>query len=287
MREIIETLPEITAKISYIDTLQTWHSSPLSPDQLEALVAQCGKVSVFTETLRNRPDLRRRYLIQQPSIGAIEFLQREASFDHLVNRVDVALDLIVVDAMAAKQLDEFFLRHKVQRWHGQRRMALCNGTAYASRNRRTARNLVQYCDQPSKVTGLPCLHLEVDLPRLDHRKVWAKELCLRAIDPRRLEREIDKAAGRMTLRYPRAVETMRKSMGGDLTMREAASRRIKAHLCKLLGTDGGPEIDANQLHLAPAQRLVQVRPASAKRCLIPIPIDQFLPDGGADVTLIK
>jgi hypothetical protein len=121
MTDILQDLPEITARISYVDTLQIWTAAPLSPEQLRALRAQCGSVRVFSETLRNRPDLKRRYLIQQPSAGALAFLRQEASYVHLINRVDAALDLIVADASAAHQLDTFFLRHKVQRWHGQRR----------------------------------------------------------------------------------------------------------------------------------------------------------------------
>jgi hypothetical protein len=222
----------------------------------------------------------------------------------LVNRFDLALDLIVANLGEAQRLDELFLRHKVQRWHGRRRMAFSNGTAYASKNRRTSRNLVQYADQPSKVTGTQCLHLELrlkgaescrrvginfleDLPALDYRNLWTRELCLRAIDPRRLHREIDAAAGRMILRYPKAVETMRKLMGGNLTKREAAARRIKGHLRRMLQVDGGPEIDVDELHLAPAQRWIEVKPAVARRCLVPIPCDQFLPDDDPDDTLIK
>lgn len=303
--EILRDLPEITARISYIDTLQIWLAAPLSSEQLETLRSLCGGVSVFTGKLRNRRDLRRRYLIQQPSASAIEFLRHKASYVHLINRFDVALDLTVADPNEAQRLYDFFLRLKVQKWHGRRRMAFSNRTAYASKDRRAPRNLVQYADKMSKVTGTPCVHLELrlkgaeacrrvginfleDIPGLSHRKLWAKELCLRAIDPQRLLRGIDEAAGRMILRYPGAVETMRTLMGGgDLSKREAASRRIRGHLRQMLQVDGGPEVDIDQLHLAPAQRWLEVRPAFAKRCLVPIPSDQFLPNDEQAATLIK
>lgn len=150
--ELLRDLPEITTRVSYIDTLQVWRAAPLSSAQLRALRGQCGSVSVFSGTLWNRSDLRRRYLIQQPSTGALEFLRHEASHAYLINRVDAALDLIVADASAAHQLDAFFLRHKVQRWHGKRRMEAYEGTTYISRDRWTARNLVQYITKASTRT---------------------------------------------------------------------------------------------------------------------------------------
>ncbi len=54
--EILGDLPAISERVSYIDTLQVWLASPLSPDQLEYLRAHGGGVSIFTGTLRNRPD---------------------------------------------------------------------------------------------------------------------------------------------------------------------------------------------------------------------------------------
>jgi hypothetical protein len=300
MTDILQDLPEITARISYVDTLQIWTAAPLSPEQLRALRAQCGSVRVFSETLRNRPDLKRRYLIQQPSAGALAFLRQEASYVHLINRVDAALDLIVADASAAHQLDTFFLRHKVQRWHGQRRMRAYEGTTYISRDRWTARNLVQYSDMPSKITGSPCCHLELrlmgaeacrragiefleDLLDLDHRKLWSKELCLRTMDLRKLERHIDEVAGRVLLRQPEVAPRWQTEMGGNITKREAVRRRLKAILANTVSIEGGPEIEPETLHLAPAQRWVEARPGYARRCLIPIPSVQFLPDNSHHV----
>ncbi len=54
--EVLEGLPAISERVSYIDTLQVWLASPLSPDQLVYLRAHSGGVSIFTGTLRNRPD---------------------------------------------------------------------------------------------------------------------------------------------------------------------------------------------------------------------------------------
>lgn len=293
--EILRDLPRIEARVSYVDTLQIWTAAPLLLQQLRALRAECGGVSVFSERLRNRHDLRRRYLIQQPSAGAIERLREEASYVHLINRVDIALDLIVADASAAHQFDLFFLRHKAQRWHGKRRMTICEGTAYISRDRWTARNLVQYHDKPSKITHEPCLHLELrlkgaeacrragiefleDLANLDHRKLWSKELCLRAIDPLKLERLLDDLAGRVLLQRPEMAARWQTAMGRHVTKREAVGRRIKAILANALWVEGGPEMEPTALHLAPVQRWLEVRPNLARRCLVPIPTDLFLPD---------
>ncbi len=54
--EILGDLPAISERVSYIDTLQVWLASPLSPDQLEYLGAHSGGVRIFTGALRNRPD---------------------------------------------------------------------------------------------------------------------------------------------------------------------------------------------------------------------------------------
>ena len=302
--EILGDLPAISERVSYIDTLQVWLASPLSPDQLVYLRAHSGGVRIFTGTLRNRPDLRRRCLVQHPSAEALAFLAREASYDHLINRVDVALDLVVETAAAARKLHDFFYRHMVQRWHGRRRMAVYSGTTYLAQDRTTARNLVQYCDKPSKVTGGPCCHLEVrlksastcrragiefldDLLQLDHRKIWTKELCLRAVDPRKLERQIDEVAGQTLLQRPGLGEWLRAQSSEPITRREAVKRRVKANLAVALRVEGGPEVDPDELHLAPAQAWREVEPHYSRRCLIPVLCDQFLPDNKTDFTLIK
>jgi hypothetical protein len=289
---------------TYIDTLQVWLASPLSPDQLDFLRAHSGGVSIFTGTLRNRPDLRRRCLIQHPSAEALAFLARKASYDHLVNRVDVALDLVVGTAAAARRLHDFFYRHMVQRWHGRRRMAVYRDTTYLAQDRTTARNLVQYCDKLSKVTGGPCCHLELrlksasacrragieyldDLLRLNHRKVWAKELCLRAVDQHKLERQIDKAAGQTLMQRPGSGEWLQAHSTEPLTRREAVKRGVKADLAVALRVEGGPKVDPDELHLAPAQAWREVQSDYAKRCLIAVPCEQFLPDSTVDFTLIK
>ena len=205
------------------------------------------------------------------------------------------VELVVADTGAAQQLNAFFLRHKAQRWHGKRRMATCEGTTYVSRDRWTARNLVQYADQPSKITGGSCLHLELrlmgaapcrraglefleDIPKLDHRKLWAKELCLRAIDPCKLERQIDELAGRVVLEQPAIAARWQAAMGGKVTKREAMRRHLRAILAAALRVEGGPEIKPEALHLAPVQRWLEVKPKTARQCLVPIPSDQFLPD---------
>jgi hypothetical protein len=54
--EILECLPEISERVSYIDTLQVWLASPLSPNLLDFLDDHSGGVRIFTGTLRNRPD---------------------------------------------------------------------------------------------------------------------------------------------------------------------------------------------------------------------------------------
>lgn len=295
MKDFLQDLPEITARISYVDTLQIWTAAPLSPEQLTDLRGQCGKVSVFSDTLRNRPDLRRRYLIQQPSAGALEFLRLVASYVHLINRIDVALDLVVADVGAVQELDACIGRYLTQRWHGKRRMTVYGGTTYISRDRRTNRNLVRYCDMPSKTTGCPCLNLELrfkgadacrragfefleHLLEMDHRKLWSEELCLRAMNPDKLERHIDEEAGRVLLRQPQTAVWWQRSMGGLITKREAMRRHLSAILAAALWVDGGPEINAETLHLALVQRWIEVSPKLARRCLVPIHSTQFLPD---------
>jgi hypothetical protein len=148
---------------------------------------------------------------------------------------------------------------------------------------------------PSKITGSPCCHLELrlmgaeacrragiefleDLLDLDHRKLWSKELCLRTMDLRKLERHIDEVAGRVLLRQPEVAPRWQTEMGGNITKREAVRRRLKAILANTVSIEGGPEIEPETLHLAPAQRWVEARPGYARRCLIPIPSVQFLPD---------
>jgi hypothetical protein len=54
-----------------------------------------------------------------------------------------------------------------------------------------------------------------------------------------------------------------------------------------LRIEGGHEIDSDHLHLAPAQAWREVQPSYAKRCLIAVACDQFLPDNKTEITLIK
>jgi hypothetical protein len=116
---------------------------------------------------------------------------------------ELAMDWIYLDPEGRAAAWEFFHQHSLQRRH---RDAVCfdHDTRYARRDitpsgRPTRINIVGYPDRLSKVTGQPCVHIEVrlhgapvlrdvgihsaeDLIGFDHHALWRERLLLFELD---------------------------------------------------------------------------------------------------------
>jgi hypothetical protein len=98
-----------------------------------------------------------RLSLQQPQPEALKLIGY--NLDHIVSRFDVAIDLPTETHPDADLLTSMIKHLQVQPWHGKRRSRSFKETAYVSQ-RSTARNLVIYGDNESKVTKGPCCHIE-------------------------------------------------------------------------------------------------------------------------------
>jgi hypothetical protein len=141
--------------------------------------------------------------VGNPNERALEFLSKHPSL--MVNYVEAALDLILLDDRIKLQLHDFFDNHFVQSWHGKKQTILEDNGTYTGQ-RRPGRWFAWYSDRHSKHTGeMHCFHIEgrhqgvvavrnmgiknpADLLTFDHVKYWNRHLALFDLDLTRLGR---------------------------------------------------------------------------------------------------
>ena len=186
---------------AYLDTVQMWLEKKPSNANLKAIKTMCGSCHVDQRPAYWNKTLRCRLMLHQPDPDAIRLLSRivmGARIPFLLNRVDIALDLIASDYAALERLDDFFDRHLVK-WHGSHRVTRCKTTRYTTMKSWQVQQLITYPTRRSKITGEPCLHLEWrakgkapvqrlgirdpgQLIEFDHRAFWQKRFCLEEVD---------------------------------------------------------------------------------------------------------
>lgn len=130
-----------------------------------------------------------------------------ATLQHLsINRVEVALDVILNDQAAKRRLHQLFNTNFVQPWHkGKQTFEYPDGT-YREIRRLPGRNYKWYCDKPDRIWNNPhCFHLEgchqgiravrrlglqncTDLLSFDFASYWRDHLRLFEVDLDRLGR---------------------------------------------------------------------------------------------------
>ena len=142
--------------------------------------------------------------IVNPNNACLQFLSKRREL--VVNRVEVALDLICETADEVVQLEDLFDEFFVQPWHGRRQTIKVGAGTYTGQDRGAGFHLTWYGDRASKRTGDEfCFHLEgrhqgvtavrragierpADLLTFDHGAYWRQHLNLFEIDLERLGR---------------------------------------------------------------------------------------------------
>jgi len=144
---------------------------------------------------------RVRLVLQQPSDEAFQFLQQKLSGQPapLINRVDVALDLISGSLADAEKLPLYIDSSLYKPYHRPAHIVTdYQGTTYIGFKNGYTKYVI-YADKPSRHIGLPCCHLEcrfqstrvvsalgirsiTDLLAFDYIGFWSKRLRLYQYD---------------------------------------------------------------------------------------------------------
>lgn len=226
---MLNATPVPIAAWPYLDKIQFWLRKPIGNPEISSLRQQCGRGGVHAEGRAARFDarFRQRVELRQPSAEALQWLAMRR--DALINRAEIALDLIFGDRNKRDDVFEFLHYRLVRRWHGKRQnVKLVRGVKHPRKRRRvpeiveevgfghtrydaprSAPNGIAFYHQPfSRLTGeLDCLHLEWrlnglravrnagissgrDLIQFDHRSFWNERLLLYEVDEARLGRLI-------------------------------------------------------------------------------------------------
>jgi hypothetical protein len=213
------SLPKPIGKHSYFDKIQIWMREPLNQSTILRLGEQCGQGGLFVVCRPARFDsgLRQRVELRQPSGWALRWLAQRN--DVLINRAEIALDLVFKYRADAEEAWDFFHQHLARRWHrkGQEIRIFRSSPPDDHPGTRETRydaggwapnGLVLYADDHSRITGeLNCVHIEwrvrtlramratgiesgQDLPEFNHRAFWQKRLLFCTVDRRRLGLQI-------------------------------------------------------------------------------------------------
>jgi hypothetical protein len=145
--------------------------------------------------------------VLQPTPAAMQFLADLVDSGRLgfVNYVELALDVIVNNRGEALRLFDYLITKLVQKWSKSNVRMKGNGCYFGPR-KWGRRQFVLYWDRPSKITGEPCVHIEMRLSgkavvrrskvntferllRHDHRAFWVKNLRLEEVDISRLGKQ--------------------------------------------------------------------------------------------------
>jgi hypothetical protein len=275
----------ITKTVAFPDTLGCLIPYPL-PENFWGQVYATGSGKIIP----NRPfeigaKLYQPIRVHQPTrqmFGLLAGLQ-----SCTICRVDISVDLICAgraeSAKAVSFLDKFLL----QPWHGKRRKNRFRNTTYLSRERRTARNVAVYGDRPSKTGNGPCAHLDLRfigaeacrraklgdptcfLAGIDVLGLLKHQTKLAQLDPRRLDRQIEKMA-RDYLRK-RAAQRRLASLAPTFNTVEGLRRRTKSLITRPCLSE-----DSSLGDLINSQELVERRPA-LRDCLSPIAWEEVTP----------
>jgi hypothetical protein len=290
--KVAQTLAHVSDKYVYLDTIHLLIPSVPSSSNLAA-ITQSNAGAVFPVKISNpvrvpvgRGLLFRQFCaclrVQRPTT---ECLRRIASLipQHLVTRMDLALDLIADDVTAAAAVKKFIDAHLTQPWRGKRSCAWVAASTYWGKAS-TRRNIMVYHDRPSKIRGSPACHVEfrfcrarvcrnygvstvLDLLQLDPCAVMRRNCRLSVIDHRKLDKQLDQEAGKMLLRHNRSSGTLKSNR---LLMR----RRLESMLAHALSIPiFSPNMNVSDLC---AQQLIDKAPTIAKSCVVSISPEALL-----------
>lgn len=145
--------------VAYIDTVKIYVHREIDPVEKIWLEERCGSI-VEVGALNYQPNRWPDGIqLNQPTDAALAYF--EDGFNrYVLSRVDVSLDLLTRSTSDAEDLHGYLERRLVQPWHrGSEPVVKFKETVYYKR-RGARNNLVQYSDEPSKVTDQPCVHIE-------------------------------------------------------------------------------------------------------------------------------
>jgi hypothetical protein len=207
---------------AYFDKIQFWVRNPLDRHTLAVLERACGRGGIHIENrlarFSNRHrQYRQRIELRQPSQQALRWLAQRN--DVLINRAEIALDLVFKYRADAKEAWDFLHQHLVRRWHGKKQQIRAFRSAPHADDAGTGETrydaggwapnlLIFYAEDHTRITGEHnCLHLEwrlnglkavraagiesgQDVPKFDHRAFWQKRMLFCTVDRRRLGLQI-------------------------------------------------------------------------------------------------
>jgi hypothetical protein len=189
--------------IPYFDVIVIWLVTPADGRTLKKLRKHCNSLKPANRIARFDSGFKQRLEFKQPDEVALRWIARRCG---LLNRVEVALDLIYATLAEAEATRSYLHRHLTRRWHFHHTIVhYKNGQRYDGP--RTAPNIItDYLEDHSRITGeYYCLHLEwratgkkavraigILRPRhvltFDHRAFWEPRMRLYTVDPAQLGR---------------------------------------------------------------------------------------------------
>jgi hypothetical protein len=279
-------MPKPIGIYPYFDKIQFWVPKPLDQKVLAWLEKECGQGGIYSETKSALFDarFRQRIELRQPSARAIHWLARHD--DVLINRAEIAFDLVFKYRVDVEEAWDFLHQHLVRRWHRKSqeilvfRSAPHGDDAGIGETRYDAggpapNRLVIYTEPYSRLTGeMYCLHIEwrlnglrsvrsagiesaQDLPEFDHRAFWQKRLLLYSVIRRRLGRLLRNRITGNRRRTPEFHQSGRYGYDIEGKTGEVYVRRYDT-----------------------VQKLIDALKSSSRihRALLPIPNDSLLPE---------
>lgn len=271
-------LPHPAAKYWYFDKIRIWLKERLPEWRIDWLREHC-RGGLYEEQERERKRWDPRYVmclqLYQPDDEALRWLAKLGGV--LLNYAECALDLVFNNKQEADAANELIRRYHIKRRHGSQLVLFCRGITRYSGPRRAANMLVMYCDKECRRTGeVYCLHLEwrmsgvqsleraglgtvEQLLEIDHHRFWKERLLLRTVDYR--------ALGRM---YRVRILGQRRGRGRTWDSKIG---------CSVLRAVGSAAVRGSVQSLVDRYR----RRFDIGRCLVPLPVDGFLPNvAGSD-----
>jgi hypothetical protein len=250
--EVISSLIDET--FAYIDTVQVLIDPELQDDELIALQRLSDK---RIEKGKSRVPGYYYYRLQRISLEAIDHIRRNFP-DHIVNRVDLGIDLTALSEPIAAEIQAFLNRHLTQPRSGNRRVSLYENTQYYSRTKWLRRNIALY-SRKSKITRNPAAHFDLryfgvrtcrmrgvstlaDLIDFNPDTAIKRDSRLSSINWRKGDRLVDAVATKIMRRQAdrekQALSARRRVRPYERRIdRNLARARVVHHLLRSLGSD--------------------------------------------------
>jgi hypothetical protein len=206
--------------IPYFDVIVIWLVTPVDGCTLKRLRKHCDDLHHKNRIARFNKEFKQRLELKQPDEVALRWI---ASRRGLINRVEVALDLIYATLAEAEATRSYLHRHLTRRWHFHQTILYYKNDPSNERydGPRSAPNIItDYLQDHSRITGeYYCLHLEwratgvkavraagILRPRhvltFNFRAFWEPRMRLYTVDPERLGRMFrNRQAGTRSYRF--------------------------------------------------------------------------------------